>query len=103
VCKGTCALAPSGSKYACYHAAPWQVLQADGGTRCAAINAAVLALADAGVPLRDLAGACAAGEGGGTSLGGQGIASVYTAGVLLTSWSVVGSQPPYRHVDNRRA
>jgi len=45
-----------------------QVLQADGGTRCAAINAAVLALADAGVPLRDLAGACAAGYLEGTPL-----------------------------------
>ncbi|KAL6756870.1 ribosomal protein S5 domain 2-type protein [Haematococcus lacustris] len=38
-----------------------QVLQADGGTRCAAINAAVLALAAAGVPMRDLAASCAAG------------------------------------------
>lgn len=38
-----------------------QVLQADGGTRVAAINAAVLALASAGVPLRDLAAGCAAG------------------------------------------
>ncbi len=38
-----------------------QVLQADGGTRCAAINAALLALADAGVPLRDMVAACAAG------------------------------------------
>lgn len=39
----------------------WRVLQADGGTRCAAINAALLALADAGVPLRDMVAACAAG------------------------------------------
>lgn len=38
-----------------------QVLQADGGTRCACINAATLALADAGVPMRDLVSACAAG------------------------------------------
>jgi exosome complex component RRP41 len=38
-----------------------QVLQADGGTRCAALNAASLALANAGVPLRDLVAACAAG------------------------------------------
>lgn len=38
-----------------------QVLQADGGTRCAAINAAILALAGAGIPLRDLFGSCAAG------------------------------------------
>lgn len=38
-----------------------QVLQADGGTRCAAINAAFLALADAGVPMRDMLAACAAG------------------------------------------
>lgn len=39
-----------------------QVLQADGGTRCAAINAAVLALAVAGIPLRDLVSAVAAGH-----------------------------------------
>lgn len=38
-----------------------QVLQADGGTRCACINAAFLALADAGVPMRDMVAACAAG------------------------------------------
>lgn len=38
-----------------------QVIQADGGTRCAAINAAFLALADAGVPMRDSLAACAAG------------------------------------------
>ncbi|KAG2447822.1 hypothetical protein HYH02_007278 [Chlamydomonas schloesseri] len=45
-----------------------QVLQADGGTRCAAINAAVLALAAAGVPLRDLVCGCAAGYLDGTPL-----------------------------------
>lgn len=38
-----------------------QVLQADGGTRCACINAAFLALAHAGVPMRDVLGSCAAG------------------------------------------
>ena len=38
-----------------------QVLQADGGTRCACINAALLALADAGIPLRDMVASCAAG------------------------------------------
>jgi exosome complex component RRP41 len=37
------------------------ILQADGGVRCAAFNAAVLALADAGVPLRDTAAAACAG------------------------------------------
>lgn len=37
------------------------MLQADGGTRCACINAAFLALAHAGVPLRDMLGSCAAG------------------------------------------
>ncbi len=31
-----------------------EVLQADGSTRCAAISAAALALADAGIPMRDL-------------------------------------------------
>ncbi|KAG2490057.1 hypothetical protein HYH03_011522 [Edaphochlamys debaryana] len=45
-----------------------QVLQADGGTRCAAINAAVLALAAAGVPLRDLVASVAAGHLDGTPL-----------------------------------
>ena len=39
-----------------------EVLQADGGTRCAAITAAALALADSGVPMRDLVAACAAGK-----------------------------------------
>lgn len=39
-----------------------EVLQADGGTRCASINAAALALADSGIPMRDLVVACAAGK-----------------------------------------
>jgi exosome complex component RRP41 len=39
-----------------------EVLQADGGTRCAAITAAALAIADAGVPMRDLVVGCAAGK-----------------------------------------
>jgi exosome complex component RRP41 len=39
-----------------------EVLQADGGTRCAGITAASLALADAGIPMRDLTAACAAGK-----------------------------------------
>mgnify|MGYP001041382314 CR=1 FL=1 len=39
-----------------------EVLQADGGTRCAGINVASLALADAGIPMRDLVAACAAGK-----------------------------------------
>jgi exosome complex component RRP41 len=38
------------------------VLAADGGTRCAAVNAVSLALAHAGVPMRDLVVACAAGQ-----------------------------------------
>mmetsp|Transcript_11236 Transcript_11236/g.24209 ORF Transcript_11236/g.24209 Transcript_11236/m.24209 type:complete len:245 (-) Transcript_11236:302-1036(-) len=45
-----------------------QVLQADGGTRCAAINAALLALAAAGIPLRDMVASCAAGYLEGTPL-----------------------------------
>lgn len=43
-----------------------EVLQADGGTRCASITAASLALADAGIPMRDLVAACAAGKVGDT-------------------------------------
>ena len=39
-----------------------EVLQADGGTRCAGISVASVALADAGIPMRDLVCACAAGK-----------------------------------------
>ena len=39
-----------------------EVLQADGGTRCAALSAASVALADAGIPMRDLVAACASGK-----------------------------------------
>jgi len=42
-----------------------EILQADGGTRCAGITAASLALADAGIPMRDLVAACAAGKADG--------------------------------------
>ncbi|KYH41197.1 MAG: putative exosome complex exonuclease [Candidatus Bathyarchaeota archaeon B26-2] len=41
-----------------------EILQADGGTRCAGITVASLALADAGIPMRDLVVACAAGKVG---------------------------------------
>ncbi|MCW1301008.1 MAG: exosome complex exonuclease Rrp41 [Candidatus Nanoarchaeia archaeon] len=40
------------------------VIEADAGTRCASICAASLALADAGVPMRDLVAAVAAGKVG---------------------------------------
>jgi exosome complex component RRP41 len=39
-----------------------EIIQADGGTRCAAINAAAVALVDAGIPMKDLVAACAAGK-----------------------------------------
>jgi exosome complex component RRP41 len=39
-----------------------EVLQADGSTRCASIIAASLAIADAGIPMRDLVVACSAGK-----------------------------------------
>ncbi len=39
-----------------------EILQADAGTRCVGLVAASLALADAGVPMRDLVVACAAGK-----------------------------------------
>ena len=42
-----------------------EVLQADGGTRCIGTTAAALALADAGIPMRDLVAACAVGKVGG--------------------------------------
>lgn len=42
-----------------------EVLQAEGGTRCAGITAASVALADAGIPMRDMVVACAAGKSNG--------------------------------------
>lgn len=42
-----------------------EIIQADAGTRVAAINAASLALADAGIPMRDLVSAIAAGRANG--------------------------------------
>jgi exosome complex component RRP41 len=39
-----------------------EVLQADGGSRCAGITAASIALADAGINMRDIVSACAAGK-----------------------------------------
>ncbi|MGV8143887.1 MAG: exosome complex exonuclease Rrp41 [Methanothermobacter sp.] len=42
-----------------------EILQAEGGTRCAGITAASVALADAGVPMRDMVVACAAGKSDG--------------------------------------
>lgn len=39
-----------------------EVLQADGGSRCAALDAASVALVDAGIPMRDIVCACAAGK-----------------------------------------
>jgi len=42
-----------------------EVLEAEGGTRCAGITAASVALADAGVPMKDLVVSCAAGKADG--------------------------------------
>jgi exosome complex component RRP41 len=39
-----------------------EILQADGGTRTACVNAASVALVDAGIPMRDLVASCAAGK-----------------------------------------
>lgn len=39
-----------------------EVLEAEGGTRCAGITAASVALADAGIPMKDMVVACAAGK-----------------------------------------
>lgn len=39
-----------------------EILQANASTRCCAINAASIALADAGVPMTDLIASCAAGK-----------------------------------------
>nr|KAF6404742.1 exosome component 4 [Rousettus aegyptiacus] len=45
-----------------------QVLQADGGTYAACVNAATLAVLDAGIPVRDFVCACSAGFVDGTAL-----------------------------------
>ena len=39
-----------------------EVLQSDGGSRCAGITGASLALADAGIPMKELVAACAVGK-----------------------------------------
>ena len=43
-----------------------EVLQADASTRCVGLNAASIALADAGIPMRDLIASCSAGKVEGT-------------------------------------
>lgn len=42
-----------------------EILQADAGTRCVGLTAASLALVDAGIPMKDIIAACAAGKAGG--------------------------------------
>jgi|TARA_B100001964_G_C14227258_1_gene598267 exosome complex component RRP41 len=42
-----------------------EILQANAGTRCTGITAASVAIADAGIPMKDLIPACAAGKVGG--------------------------------------
>lgn len=39
-----------------------EVLQADASTRCAALNAASIALADAGMPMKDIVASCSVGK-----------------------------------------
>jgi exosome complex component RRP41 len=39
-----------------------EILQADAGTRCAGLTAASVALADAGIPMKDIVVSCAAGK-----------------------------------------
>lgn len=43
-----------------------EILEAEAGTRCAGLTAAAVALADAGIPMRGLVSACAAGKAGDT-------------------------------------
>lgn len=42
-----------------------EILEAEAGTRCAGLTAAAVALADAGIPMKGLVSACAAGKAGG--------------------------------------
>jgi exosome complex component RRP41 len=39
-----------------------EIIEAEGGTRCAGITAAAVALADAGIPMKDIVVVCAAGK-----------------------------------------
>jgi len=39
-----------------------EIIEAEGGTRCAGITAAAVALADAGIPMKDMVAGCAAGK-----------------------------------------
>jgi len=48
-----------------------EVLEAEAGTRCAGLTAAGVALADAGIPMKDIPVACAAGKIGGEDNGGK--------------------------------
>jgi exosome complex component RRP41 len=41
-----------------------EILEAEAGTRCAGLTAAAVALADAGIPMKGLVSACAAGKAG---------------------------------------
>ena len=43
-----------------------EILEAEAGTRCAALTAAAVALADAGIPMKGMVSACAAGKVGDT-------------------------------------
>jgi len=42
-----------------------EILQADAGTRCVGLTAASIALADAGIPMKDIVAACASGKADG--------------------------------------
>lgn len=42
-----------------------EILQSDGGTRCAGVVGSALALADAGIPMRDMVSACSFGKADG--------------------------------------
>lgn len=57
-CQARCRL---GASHSSRRARPPQVLQADGGARCACVNAATLALAAAGIPMRDMVAGCGVG------------------------------------------
>ena len=48
-----------------------EILDAEAGTRCAGLTAAAVALADAGIPMRDIPVACAAGKIGAEVVNGE--------------------------------
>ena len=73
---------------------PLQVLQSDGGNYCASVNAATLALIDAGIPMKDYVCACSASFVGETPL----MDINYTEESSATAQLIVSILPKSEHL-----